>query len=133
MTVTEIQAAIEARLHAIDGLTATPGALDMSVNAKDLPVGWCVFEGYETAEEWTQSADVAARWRVPLIFKYTPVATFTQQMATILPAVHAAFRSGIEGCGKVTVEDGGEPEALGEAAASFLIRKLVFVRVEFEE
>ena len=132
MNAATIQTAIEQRLAAVSGLTATPGALDMSVNAKDLPVAWAVFEGYETSEEWTQSADVAARWRVPVVFSYNRD-TFPAEIVSVIPAIHAAFRDGIDGCGRVTVEDGGEPEALGEAAASFLVRKILFVRVEFEE
>lgn len=133
MTAESIQSAIETRLAGVVGLTATPEVMTLALPLKQLPAAWAVFEGFDSENTSTAVSDLTGRWRVPVLFSYAPPKEFAKTIARIVPAIHAAFRSGIDGAGTVRVEDGGEPEILEASAGVLIVRKVLFVTVEYED
>lgn len=125
---------VEAALDTITALTVTPGVLDLSVPSKSLPAACAVFDGFDERRTSSGgSADVTARFRVPLTFSVAPITTLRDGLEAIVPAVYTAFADGLADCGTVTVQDGGEPEMLENNGAIVAARKVLFVLVEYEE
>lgn len=132
MNTSAVQALVEAAVDTVPGLTFTPGVLTLAINVSELPAAYAVFDGYSMPQVSTNILDQTGRWRIPLLLNFD-TATYATNMATLVPAICAAFKNGLTGCGLVTVEADSEPEFIAEAGPSLLVRKLIFVTVEYEE
>ena len=133
MTATEVQAAIETTLGTVDGLTVTDKAVSGTVETRSLPATTAIFEGYDDVQLHTMTAERTGTWRVPVYFAMSDPARFKSAMVTVIPAIYAAFEDAWSGDGTVEVTDGGEPEIVNDSAAATVARKVLFVRVTFEE
>ena len=132
-TATDIQTAIESTLDSVAGLTVTDRAVTGNVAAKDMPATVAVFDGYDDVNVSTETAERVGSWSVPVFLAMADPAAFKTAMLSVIPAIYRAFERDWTGDGLVSVTDGGEPEIVSDAGAAVIARKLLYVKVTFEE
>lgn len=132
MNAATVHSLIESALQGVSGLTVTPGAVTLSVPLSSLPAGYALFDTPELLAQSTAENERAGVWRIVLMFLFDPVSIATQAPA-IEFGVLDAFSGGLMGCGSVSLEDGGDPEMVENDGPALIMRKVLKLRVEWEE
>ncbi len=136
MSLQTIETNIDTMLAGVQGLTATPEVLTLTVQTKDLPAATTYFAGYGSIGDTTGDLEEReSRFRVDIEFLLDP-AKFRAQAASLIPAIyaaHAADRSLNGSCLTSRIEDGGEFQLDNDRASAVVAIKTLYIVAETEE
>lgn len=133
MSITTIRDSIETALDTVTGLTVTPDVISLKVKLTDLPAACVVFDSADDVTVNTQSVELKATFRVPVMFSLNDPAAYVVSIETIVLGIYKALSAVTDTGGLVFVRDGGEPEVIDNGASTLLVRKTLYVDADLTE